>query len=446
MSEKDTRATGAGSVAIGGSAKNAKISTHVSTSPNAEAAHLPSPRSQAGGVTAEGPAAVAIGGSVEDGETKTNFQDIGVGSGHDRFKFSHPEAAIGDGLGTASENALVDVLIIAALPIEYEAARDVAMRLPERVVWEEQDKNTPTPYLVGKLRLADSRAVSVALARPTRMGGPATLPVMAGLVERLGPRCLAMCGVCAGNPADVALGDVIIGEMVYYYDEGKRTMEGLEGDHRQVPMLDSLVRAAQELRPDDLPSFGLPSEKEAKTWLLERIYAGDQPREHPARSRYFRGNEWQDLVRGMESEGLVRRNSLKLTLTDEGKSKIEEARFFDVESPVKLPFAIKVGPIASGQVVVKDGLTWDQLKKWGVRSVLGLEMEAAALGATAARLQVPVWFVAKGVMDHADPRKDDRYKSFAARASAEVLFKFLSQIPEWLPERRATATPAKVKR
>jgi hypothetical protein len=29
-------------------------------------------------------------------------------------------------------------------------------------------------------------------------------------------------------------------------------------------------------------------------------------------------------------------------------------------------------------------------------------------------------------MDHADYRKDDRYKSFAARASAEVLFKYLS--------------------
>jgi len=31
----------------------------------------------------------------------------------------------------------------------------------------------------------------------------------------------------------------------------------------------------------------------------------------------------------------------------------------------------------------------------------------------------------KGVMDHADPRKDDRFKPFAARASAEALRAFL---------------------
>jgi hypothetical protein len=28
-----------------------------------------------------------------------------------------------------------------------------------------------------------------------------------------------MCGVCAGNPADIALGDVIVAEMAYTYDE-----------------------------------------------------------------------------------------------------------------------------------------------------------------------------------------------------------------------------------
>ena len=84
----------------------------------------------------------------------------------------------------------------------------------------------------------------------------------------------------------------------------------------------------------------------------------------------------------------------------------------------------------SGNVVVKDGVTWDSLKQWGVRSVLGLEMEAAAIGATAGRLGVQHWVVAKGVMDLADPQKDDRYKPFAARASAEVLLKLL--VSQWL--------------
>jgi nucleoside phosphorylase len=334
---------------------------------------------------------------------------------------------------------VVDVLIVTALADEYEAARRAAKAGYESyggvAIWEERDIDSPTPYLIGDYALETGRSMSVALARPTRMGAPTTSPVVATLVERLKPKCLAMCGVCAGNPADVALGDVIVSEMVYFYDEGKRTSNTFEGDHRQIPMADAWVRAAQELRPDGLPSYGPASEKEAKIWLLERLYAGDQPRKHPARSRYFPRGAWDHQVRSFEQKGLIQRNGMSLILTEAGRSLIEERLFYNIDDPGKLPFEIKVGPIASGNVVVKDGVTWDQLRKWGVRSVLGLEMEAAAIGATALRLDVPKWIVAKGVMDHADPRKDDRYKSFAARASAEVLFKFLAM--RWdLPGRK----------
>lgn len=339
----------------------------------------------------------------------------------------------------------IDVLIITALKEEYDAARGVALATRKVSVgiakWEERDATTPTPYLLGRYVAAGGLSMNVALARPTRMGGTATSIVAASLVERLKPHCLAMCGVCAGNPGDVALGDVIIAEMVYPYDEGKQKQDVFEGDHRQTPMLDTWVRAAQDLVPDGLPSFGAASDKEAQSWLLERLYAGDNPRTHPARSRYFPGNTWEERVRAFESGGLVRREGLQLVLTDSGRSFVEETLFYDVEGPRRLPFQIKVGPIASGNVVVKDGITWEKLKKWGVRSVLGLEMEAATIGSTAHRIGVPVWVVAKGVMDHADPRKDDRYKRFAARSSSEVLFKFLSnQIPAMSSERREEQT------
>src|SRR5579871_127797 len=289
----------------------------------------------------------------------------------------------------------IDVLIITALKEEYDAAYKVAIATAEHghgiAEWETRDIGTPTPYAFGTYVAPGGLSMNVALARPTRMGGTATAPVVASLVERLKPRCLAMCGVCAGNPANVALGDVIIAEMVYAYDEGKQKPEGFEGDHRHLPMLDTWVRAAQDLSPAGLPSFGDPSEEEAKNWLLERLYAKDNP--------------------------------------------------YDTEGPTRLPFQIKVGPIASGNVVAKDGLAWDKLKGLGVRSVLGLEMEAATIGSTAHRLGVPEWVVVKGVMDYADARKDDRYKPFAARASAEVLFKFLVQQSIVEPNKLHTPTP-----
>ena len=62
----------------------------------------------------------------------------------------------------------------------------------------------------------------------------------------------------------------------------------------------------------------------------------------------------------------------------------------------------------------------------GVRTVVGLEMEAATIANTAYRLHVPDWVVVKGCYGLCRSRKDDRYKLFAARASAEVLFKLLA--------------------
>ena len=61
----------------------------------------------------------------------------------------------------------------------------------------------------------------------------------------------------------------------------------------------------------------------------------------------------------------------------------------------------------------------------GVRKVLGVEMEAAAISALAHVQQLPYAVVMKAVMDHADPNKSDNFKPFAARASAECLIEFL---------------------
>lgn len=325
----------------------------------------------------------------------------------------------------------VDALIITALKEEYDAARAAGSAgyagHPGVGAWEEREPESLTPYLVGRYALADGSSMTVALARPTRMGTTATAPVVATLVERLGPRCLAMCGVCAGNPADAALGDVVVAELAYAYDEGRRTQGGFEGDHRQIPAPDGWVRAAQELETTDLPSFGEASPDEARIWLMERLYAGEDPRRHPARSRFLPRASWTEQIQSLQADGLVVREGTALSLTDAGYALIEQVVYDDLDGPRKLPFAVVVGPMASGNVVVKDGLTWDRLKRWGVRSVAGLEMESSIIAQVAHRLGLSDWVVAKGVMDHADPRKDDRYKRFAARSSAEVLFKLLGQ-------------------
>jgi nucleoside phosphorylase len=323
-----------------------------------------------------------------------------------------------------------DVLVITALKEEYEAARDAGLRgfadNPGIAAWEDRDRETAAPYIIGNYFVASGACMSVALARPTRMGGTAAGTLASILVERLKPRCLAMCGVCAGDPAVVTLGDVIVAELAYTYDEGKRTEEGFESDNRQIPLPDTWVRSAQDLSPADLPSYSKASEDEAKLWLLERLHARQDPRTHPARSRYFPRNTWSECIPSLEKGGFLIRHGVKLSLTQKGRLFVQQALYDDVNGPGQLPFGVVVGPMASGSAVIKDGRAWKQLKKRGVRTVVGLEMEAAMIATTAHRLGVANWAVAKGVMEYADLRKDDRYKRFAARASAEVLFKLLN--------------------
>ena len=325
----------------------------------------------------------------------------------------------------------VDVLIVTALPEERAAARTVltagvdGMRV---ATWSEAG-DEDAPYLVGELFGEDGAKLRVALGRPTRMGATSAASFTTTLAERLKPRCLAMTGVCAGNPSDVALGDVIVAELTYAYDEGKRTQNGFEGDHRQWPAPDPWVRAAQELDSAGLPSQGAATVDDAELWLLERLYHGGDPRTHPALKRYFPIGEWKPAVLDLERRGLVTREANALAIADAGRDRVNQALVYDsVDPPSVLPFKVLTGPIASGNVVVKDGVTWDSLKAMGMRTVIGLEMEAAAIGLVARSKGIQNWIVVKGVMDHADPKKDDRYKPFAARASAEVLVRLLRKM------------------
>lgn len=314
----------------------------------------------------------------------------------------------------------VDVLVVAALPEELAAARAAA-----GVAWEERDGCLRASY-----RTTGGRQLSVALARPTHMGGRVTGATAATLVDRLRPSMVAMCGVCAGNPDDTALGDVVVAEPVYGYDEGKWTPAGFTGDHRQIPLDPALVRAAQNLDPTRLPSHGTAGPGETTMWLLERLHLGEDPRSHPARARYFPAGTWGPGLDRYEADGLITRApDGSVALADAGRTLVRRRLYDDVDGPQRLPFRVFVAPMGSGSAVVADARIWPSLAAMGMRRITAIEMEGATIATVAHQAKKP-WLVVKGVMDHAGPRKDDRYKAFAARASAEVLFALLDAAPQ----------------
>jgi nucleoside phosphorylase len=329
------------------------------------------------------------------------------------------------------EPQVADVVIITALPEEFEAVIEAASRGYARDAgvdgWRWFDEDDDYPYSCGVYQRAGHPSITIAVAVAERMGGDSAAPLASVLCERLKPGCLAMSGVCAGNPGVVALGDVVIADRTYNYQLGKRTDALFQPDTLTRNLTKPWKLAADKMRSDDLSSFGRATDDDVKLWVLERLLAGDDPRKHPAQKRYLPGASWNELRQALASEGLITISGRSLDLTATGRAFVEEAVENDLDSPQTLPFSIHVGPMASGDVVVKDGITWQSLAARGVRSVAALEMEAATIASVAYESNVPNWLVVKGVMDHADPRKDDRYKPFAARASAEVLIKFLSQ-------------------
>ena len=324
----------------------------------------------------------------------------------------------------------VDVLIVDALKAELEAVRAVASKqAPEEfgvARWEDRNVDTH-PYWYGRYEGSSAVTFTLALARPNRMGLLATLPVISALAAELQPKCLAMTGVCAGNPDRTALGDIVVAELAYSCEEGQRTKNEFLADPRQTRLPEWMLRAAQELAVEDLPSFGRASAEEAKTWLLQQLLAGHDPRECVAFDQYFPDDEtWNVTKRELEEDGLIAFQSQGWALTAIGCIAIRRKLDDVVHGPTTLPFKVVVAPMATGSVVVKDGRTWENLVR-GVRTIAALEMEAAGIAQVAWSRSIP-WIVAKGVMDYADPKKRDRYKPFVARASAEVLFDLLTTL------------------
>jgi len=355
------------------------------------------------------------------GELRGNYWTSQFSRGHYRLVRES-----GGSMSTTNIEA-VDVVLITALKEEYDAAKE-AFSGPSDAggvrEWVDVQTDRAATYIVGTFILNERPLFTVAIARPTRMGANSTGPIATLLVERLKPKCLVMCGVCAGNPGVVGLGDVIVSELAYQYDEGKRDKYAFWPDPRHTRISTAWHHAAQSLTPNSLPSYGKPEQSEQRRWLLKQIYHEIDPLKHPARARYFPDGEWAATIKELNQSGLIEIVEGELHLTKEGVAEVRNSLLLDVEPPKRLPFSIETGPIASGNAVVKDETTWETLKAWGPRSVIGIEMEAASIGEVARRADIE-WIVIKGVMDHGNSRKDDRYKSFAARASAETLRLFL---------------------
>ncbi|MEZ4314403.1 MAG: pentapeptide repeat-containing protein, partial [Polyangiaceae bacterium] len=132
-----------------------------------------------------------------------------------------------------------------------------------------------------------------------------------------------------------------------------------------------------------------------------------------------------------------------LRLTVSGRERVEKERVYYPDGlPTDPELRVHVGPMAMGNAVVEDPQLFDRLKRVG-RKTIGVEMEGAAIGHVGELLPQKA-IVVKGVSDYADRDKDDRYRQFAARASAAWLMAFLRK--HLSPRERLEGVPSRATR
>ncbi|WP_239014962.1 hypothetical protein [Archangium violaceum] len=323
----------------------------------------------------------------------------------------------------------VRVVILTAITLEYQAALQVEAGAWEGSHWEEETGPNGLPVAFRTLRGKGGRPLRVAVAQAGDMGAVSATNALLPLVQRHGPRCVAMCGVCAGRPQKTNLGDVIVAERLFFHDTGKKIPDKVQQDLKTYNLREDWKVAlehfdfAGRFRNEAWWKSRPVSYEWQENWVLAKLNEGiANPAELPECDEHC--PQWEkDMLDGT------------LSLTDKGQKRIgrilikHRNRLPDTSPSGELiPFKVHVAPMGSGNQVVEDEAVWSFISEH-MRKTLGVEMEAAALGALAHAQRD--WklnaLVMKGVMDFANHGRDDHFKEFAARASAECLIAFLRE-------------------
>jgi nucleoside phosphorylase len=312
----------------------------------------------------------------------------------------------------------IDALIVTALLDELEAV--LSLGEGGREGWETREDPKGYPYHVRDFEREDGTPLRVAAATFDKMAEAAGIRA-ASLIEHLTPKCIAMCGICAGNKKDVVLGDVIVADRVYNYDHGKLVAKS-KGKARveevyhdiQTYNLKETWRVdaayfARELKlPEDLAKARPRQPSSQDRWILHAAYAHETtgalpPHKRPERAEQCPG--WAGRVKALRARGLLKDEPGSLALTDKGKSEVLDDEILHPDGVDEKPFGIHIGPIATGSKVMKDPELFERLERF-VRKTMGAEMEAATIGLVGEHSLIPA-IVVKAVSDYGDGDKDD---------------------------------------
>jgi nucleoside phosphorylase len=342
----------------------------------------------------------------------------------------------------------IDVLIITALEDELLAV--LALGEGEEPGWKETRDRSGSTYHVRPFVNARGKRFFVAAVWLGEKRVSSFGLRMERLIEELDPTCLALCGVCAGNPDQVFLGDVVVADQVYSYREPE-TVDGVVkgASARDVAVSDlgttwriDASYFARELGWSKELAAARPVSRGAQEdWLLRALYKHEvegfpSPVSLPERRQ--RCPDWTEVVQGLREGDCITEDPGSLQLTQWGRDFVLERRLLYPDGPPEdPPFRVHVGPIAAISGVIHDREIFERLKR-RVRATLAIDSEAFAVGRMAV-MRGRRAIIAKAVAHFPLDYREESFHDFACRASAEFLRAFLRERfePEERPQRPA---------
>ncbi|KAK4151397.1 hypothetical protein C8A00DRAFT_17195 [Chaetomidium leptoderma] len=337
-----------------------------------------------------------------------------------------------------------EIAVVCALPLEFDAVRSLLDQ-----VWGEGNGcafgNPPQSlnnYRMGKV---SAGAVAADLRRDHR---------------RL--RLALVVGICGGVPkaknAEVLLGDVIVSDSLVQYDFGRQypcgfrrkdgPQDNLAGPNREIRGMLAMLKTedgANALSQKTASCLGGLQRQKPKyafpSAASDRLFQPQYRHKHqvsPTCECRHHENESDavcDTAMEMSCEELgcddsfvVTRTRLEEQLAAATTIPSSSTTPDDSNTPTFEP-AIHIGPVASGDTVMKSGAMRDSIA--AKEGVIAFEMEAAGIWDHLPSL------VVKGVCDYADSHKNKKWQDYAAAAAASVAKAIL--ILYWHPLTRMTA-------
>ena len=290
---------------------------------------------------------------------------------------------------------------IAALPLELAAAKKM---LDEEHHPLPQDSVDPNTYTFGSI---GEHNVVMACLPVGKTGNNSAATVATWIKSRFrGLRFGLLVGIGGGvptNKTDIRLGDVVVSQPnqgtggVVQYDFGKSTPSGFERTGFLNAPPDILLGALSNYQATNLS----PEESLTSHAFNAKHTAGLIP-DYPAPDLLFEAN--YNHVGGDLCEECSRDRLLKPTSHKNRKT------------------MVYYGTIASGNQVIKDARTRDQLSL-ELGRVLCFEMEAAGI------INSFPCLVIRGICDYADSHKQKKWQHYAATTAAAYAKEILLTVP-----------------